>query len=247
MRSISKIILTILISFLILAGSASAFSYSDADGDGVCEPGEEITFVGDDTYTDENGIEHTIQGWYWDFESDGFWDTSGKIVTHTFPAEGQYRVTLYEHNGDGWYIIRIIETKNNNPEGAIDAAITQLENMIPTGDHKIDKEINKAIEDLKKAKIQLDQDKLVKGLCNIAKAIKHLMKAQKYGADTQEVIDDLVEFVKETVDEYLENHEIVCKKKKYVKKARKHYEKAHNRLNDEKYDKAVKEFKKVCK
>ena len=44
MKNISKIILVILATLIMLTTTASAASYYDGDGDGICEPGEEITF-----------------------------------------------------------------------------------------------------------------------------------------------------------------------------------------------------------
>jgi hypothetical protein len=82
----------------MFTGSASAASYSDADGDYVCEPGEEITFEGDISYIDEEGIEHWYDIWYWDLDGDGVYESNGRVQTVIFEDEGTYTVALYEIN-----------------------------------------------------------------------------------------------------------------------------------------------------
>jgi hypothetical protein len=99
---------------LIIAGSTNAASYSDADGDGVCEVGEEIAFEGDISYIDEDGNEHFFQSWYWDFDNDGSWEENGRTKTHTFDSTGVYLVKLYEINAQGKLITFEIDVKENN-------------------------------------------------------------------------------------------------------------------------------------
>ena len=100
----------------MIAGSASAASYSDADGNGVCEVGEEITFEGDISYVDENGVEHFFESWYWDFDGDGSWEENGRIKTYTFDCAGVYLVKLYEINAQGKLITFEFEVKENNDD-----------------------------------------------------------------------------------------------------------------------------------
>jgi hypothetical protein len=106
-----------LVTLLMIAGSASAASFSDADGDGVVEPGEEVNFEGDTTYIDENGITHYIQEWYWDFDSDGNIDADGQFPTHTYDGEGNFVVTLHQLNAGHRIAYLDVEVKNNeDPE-----------------------------------------------------------------------------------------------------------------------------------
>ncbi len=67
--------------------------------------------------------------------------------------------------------------------------------MKPTGDHKLDNRLDKAIKELNKALNEFEKDKPSKAFNKIAKAIKHLEKAQKKGGATQEIIDDLIDLV----------------------------------------------------
>ena len=104
-----------LVTFVLLATSATAVSFTDADGDGICEPSEEITFTGDDVYTDEFGLEHDYTAWEWDFDNDGEYDdASGKVVKFTFPEEGSYTVRVLQSNGDYKEITITVEVKNEN-------------------------------------------------------------------------------------------------------------------------------------
>lgn len=106
-----------IITLVMIAGSASAVSFTDEDGDGVAEPGEVITLEGDFSIIDDNGIEHFIEEWYWDFDSDGNFDAMGQIVTYSFDEEGNYQVTVHELNG-GQYVknLDIEVTNNDEPE-----------------------------------------------------------------------------------------------------------------------------------
>ena len=103
-----------IITLAFLAGGTSAYSYSDEDGDGVCEPGETITLVGDNPYIDEEGNVHEITLWFWDFDGDLIYDEMGPIVTHTFPDVGTYTVTLMMMNDVLVYIDITIEVKIND-------------------------------------------------------------------------------------------------------------------------------------
>ncbi len=111
-----------------------------------------------------------------------------------------------------------------------------------------EKEIDKTIKYLKKAIDEFDKNKTEKAIGKIEKAVKHLMKAQDKGADTQDVIDELIDLVQDIVDKALADAiGMVGENNKHIQKAQKHYDKALDDLEDEKYDKATKEFKKVYK
>ena len=84
------------ITIIIFSGVCTAVTYSDADGDGICEVGEVITFIGDDSYVDEEANEYPFNNWSWDFESDGIIDAYGKEVNHTYNEKGNYVITVYE-------------------------------------------------------------------------------------------------------------------------------------------------------
>lgn len=101
---------------ILLATSAAAVSFSDADGDGICEPGEEITFVGDDYYIDEYNIKQEYTTWDWDFDGDGLPDDGGKTVTHTFDEEGVYTVVVTQYNGHSVEITLTVEVESEEIE-----------------------------------------------------------------------------------------------------------------------------------
>ena len=90
------IIAMFVIVTLAFSGIINAVTYSDADGDGVYEIGEVITFIGDDSYVDDEDEEHPFTNWSWDFESDGIIDAYGKEVNHTYNEKGTYVITVYE-------------------------------------------------------------------------------------------------------------------------------------------------------
>ena len=257
MKPMAKILLIILFSLVIMTSSANAVSFSDADGDGICEPGEEITFIGDETYTSSDGEVHEFKNWYWDLDGDGDWDINAPIVTATFDIEGAHIVTVYQRNGDALFITLtvIVESEPvpvpepmSDPEQILANAIDDLEDMKPTGDHKLDKTLDKAIKDLDKAMNEFEKDKPDKAFDKIAKAIQHLEKAQKKGgAATQEIIDDLIDLVEGIVDKAIEEAELACEDDKHIQKAHKHYDKALDELAKEKYHKAIKEFRRSYK
>ena len=84
----------------------SAVSYSDADNDGICEPGEKITF-----YADPN-----FDYYDWDFDNDGLPDDNGEVVTHIFTEEGVYTVSVVETNGHTEQkSIEIVVASENEP------------------------------------------------------------------------------------------------------------------------------------
>ncbi len=105
MKNLIRMILTGFVVFVLLATGASAVTYNDADGDGICEPSEEITFEGDVSYIDDQGNEHWFSMWEWDFDSDGTIDATGRIVKYTFDTEGIYQVTLKEINANGYVVV----------------------------------------------------------------------------------------------------------------------------------------------
>jgi hypothetical protein len=88
---------------IISASTACAVSYEDADGDSICEPGEEITFYGDPHF----------DYYDWDFDGDGLPDDNGQVVTYVFDEEGIYTVTVVETNGHTEKKTLIIEVKTD--------------------------------------------------------------------------------------------------------------------------------------
>jgi parallel beta-helix repeat protein len=98
MRKILIILFVGLLMIMLLPVNTNAASYSEADGDGFCEPNEPITFQGDISYFDEEGIQHWYENWYWDLDEDGSYESPGRVKTTTFADEGTYTVTLYEIN-----------------------------------------------------------------------------------------------------------------------------------------------------
>ena len=205
MKNIVRMILTGFVVFIFLTTGASAVTYNDTDGDGICEPCEEITFEGDISYIDDQGNEHWFSMWEWDFDSDGTIDATGRVVKHTFDTEGVYKITLKEINADGFLVVFEIEVKSDQPnpdpepepkpEQVITNAIDELEAMKPTGDRKLDKGLDKTIKELNKALKEFEKDKPSKAYHKIAKAIKHLEKVQKKGGATQDIIDNLIDLV----------------------------------------------------
>ena len=252
MIRVTKTLLIMLVSLVIMASSVNAISISDADADGICEPGEEITFIGDETYTSSDGVVHEFKHWYWDLDGDGQWDIDAPIVTTTFDTEGAHIVTVYQRNGDAMFITLTVVVESepmpvSEPKEILANAIDELEGMNPTGDHKLDKTFEKAIKKLNKAIDKFENDKPDKAINEIAKAIEHLEKAQKKGGATQEIIDNLIDLVEGIVDKAIEDAELVCKNDRHLQKAQKHYDKALDKLVIEKYHKAIKEFRKSYK
>lgn len=96
MKKNAIVTMVVIIGILLVSGISSAVTYSDADGDGICEVGEVITFYGDDSFVDADGVEHNYTNWSWDFESDGIIDAYGKEVNHTYNEKGTYQITVYE-------------------------------------------------------------------------------------------------------------------------------------------------------
>jgi len=109
---------------------------------------------------------------------------------------------------------------------------------------KAEKEMDKAVTELYKAIDEFSNDRIDKAFDKIAKAVKHLMKAQKKGADTQAVIDQLVALVRGITYDAIE---AVGADNPHVIKAQKHYNKALQNIEEGKYDRAIKEFKKAYK
>ncbi|WP_455392632.1 PKD domain-containing protein [[Eubacterium] cellulosolvens] len=178
MRHLTKMLLAVFICLGMLAGSASAASYSDADGDGNCEPNEEITFVGDYSYIDDQGNEHLFHEWYWDTDNDGVWDMEGQIITLTFPAEGEYTVTLLQINDEG----KIEEIKIN----------VKADDPAPHHCFKF-KKIKKILKWLKNNHIP---DKI---------KIKLIIKHMKKNFDEDIDLDNLEE-IKEYILEFIDNY-----------------------------------------
>ena len=86
----------IMVGLILISGIGYAVTYNDADGDGILEVGEVITFIGDDSYVDSSNVEYPFTNWSWDFESDGIFDAYGKDVNHTYDEKGTYVITVYE-------------------------------------------------------------------------------------------------------------------------------------------------------
>lgn len=180
MKASTKIALTTIMMFLMIAGTASAASYSDADGDGVCEPGEEITFYGDISYFDENGKEHRYDTWYWDFDGDGNYEGRSRDITYIFDAEGTYTVTLYEINDDDNLVILTVEVKVDGPD------------PIPDDDAKF-KKIKKILNWLEHKKIPIE--------VKIKLIIKHLEKIFGVELDNDD-IEELTVYIYKLIDYY---------------------------------------------
>ena len=104
MYRITRILLFALGIILFTASTVCAVSYEDADADGICEPGEEITFYGDPHF----------DYYDWDFDGDGLPDDNGEVVTYTFESEGIYTVTVVETNGHTEEKTLIIEVKSED-------------------------------------------------------------------------------------------------------------------------------------
>jgi hypothetical protein len=101
-----RILVFSFILVIISAATACAISFTDADEDGICEPGEEITFEGDPHF----------DYYDWDFDGDGLPDDNGAVVTYIFEEEGVYIVTLVETNGhtEQHSMIIIVQSDDNN-------------------------------------------------------------------------------------------------------------------------------------
>lgn len=72
----------------------SSASYTDANGNGLCEIGETIFFFGDEYYG-----KRLVDTWFWDFDSDGNADATERVAAHVWNELGVYTVTLNEIDG----------------------------------------------------------------------------------------------------------------------------------------------------
>jgi hypothetical protein len=118
MKKIGFYILAVLISTLSLTATVSCYTIEDADGDGVIEVGETITFTGDDFIVESDGDVHTFSVWAWDFDGDFCIDAYGKVVTHTFENPGYYRGFLYEYGDVGYGFCMEIEVFISNDDSS---------------------------------------------------------------------------------------------------------------------------------
>ena len=136
MRCIWRILVPGLVMLLMLssAGNASAWSYEDEDGDGICEQYEKITFIGDLIIIDENGGQHTVIERLWYIDDDNIPDKEGQRVTHTFPDEGTYTITLLMMNDAYVYIDIQLIIVDVTATDIIQNTIAEIEQMdLPFG------------------------------------------------------------------------------------------------------------------
>ena len=70
--------------------------YVDASGNGLIEVGEQVIFIGDVSFTDQDGKTYTFQSWEWDF-GDGTAHAYGREVTHAYDGASTYNIRVYEY------------------------------------------------------------------------------------------------------------------------------------------------------
>jgi hypothetical protein len=148
---------------LITASSVTAVSFSDADGDGLCEPGEEITFYGDPEF----------DYYDWDFDGDGLPDDNGEVVTYVFETEGIYTVSVVETNGhtEQKILIVVVESEDNQEPN-------------PNEDNKLERKINKILERLYRNNVKIN---IITKL--ILKEYRNSQRKGNYEIDPLDVLD----------------------------------------------------------
>ena len=206
--------------------------------------GIEIKFDASDS-TDYNGDNLEYR---WDFDNNGIWDTSWSndpTATHTYLEDYSDMVMVEvsddEYTDTAFVIVNLIIT----PSEFLEEQISILENMEGLSKNA-QKHVDDATKDLNKAIDEFDGYDWEDGFKYIEKAIKELMDAQKEDVDTQKVIDNLVELVQGMEDTAMEDAITrVGEDNNHIRDAQKDYESALEKLEDGKYDKAIKEFKKA--
>ena len=257
-RTISGIAIFV-ISILLFSGISSAVTYSDADGDGIYEIGEAITFFGDDSYVDSEGMEHNYTNWSWDFESDGISDAYGKEVNHTYDKKGIYQITVYEMgdiNIKTELTIKIAIPFQEKPDPKYEEVLQQAINR--TGE--LIENANRAVNDSGYDKINLKfahcflkwalrKEGSWKWLPLIAVkyAVKNLEKVNERGIrNTTSIMVNLTNGVKRKVEKPIINtEEELGSDNPKVVKAWERFNKGLLKLNEGRYSKAIEEFYKA--
>ena len=273
MLRVNKILTPIsmlIIGLVLFTGVSCAITHSDENNNGVNEVGETITFVGDDSYVDENSVEHPIYNWYWDFDSDGIIDALGQIVTHTYDELGTYLVTVYEICDLNLFIQFQLTVVIPLPEAIdptyedilqqakddIDALLEKTINKEYDEDYKDkfgpkgDGEKKKDMDDLSKSSSIIDNELESTGeetllpLEAVKLLVKNLAKVDKRGIiDTTDIMLALTDLLLDKVEETLNDAEAEYgSNNPHVKKALDKFNKGLDKVEKGEYDRAVDEL-----
>ncbi len=257
-RTISYMAVFIIV-VLFVAGISSAVTYTDADGDGIYEVGEVITFYGDDSYVDTEGVEHNYTNWSWDFDSDGIIDAYGKEVNHTYDEKGTYQITVYE-----------IGDINIKTELTIKIRIPFVEKPEPTFKEVLNGAINDTDELIENSSLENDKlpfDRMNLKCANrflkwalrkegtwkwlplmaVKFAVKNLEKVNERGArNTSKISSNLSHGVKNKVKKAINESEMKYGPANYkVLKAWENFNNGLLKIEEGRYSKAIEEFYKA--
>jgi len=131
---------------------------------------------------------------------------------------------------------------DKSPSAITEKIIEDLQNLpVPPSAQK---EVNKAVNDLKAALERFNEDGEFFGLLKISQAIKQLMDAQEDGGDVQPIIDSIIEMVQDIVETAInEATAIVGEYNRFIGKAIEDFNEALVKVSEGDYDKAMILFK----
>ncbi|MFW9968792.1 MAG: ABC transporter substrate-binding protein [Candidatus Odinarchaeota archaeon] len=131
---------------------------------------------------------------------------------------------------------------DKSPSAITEKMVEDLQNLVVPPSAQ--KEVNKAINDLKVALERFNDEREFLGLLEIHQSIKDLMSAQDNGADVQSIIDTIIEMVKDIAETAInEAIALVGEYNTFVGKAIEDFNQALVKVSEGEYDKAVMLFR----
>ena len=259
MRNKIIAMIMIVIGILGFSGITSAITFIDADGDGILEVNEIITFYGDDSYVDSSSNEYPFTNWSWDFESDGIIDAYGKEANHSYSEKGTYIVTVYELGEVNVFtelklkiVIPMPVEEDATYEQVLERSLINVTDLIENTTWSAN-ETNYDKTDLEWAKFFLDVT-LKKGgrfkllqFVAVKFAVKNLENVNKRGImNTTAIMEGLATAVKNKVESAIEEAETILSTNDWhVEKAWQRFDKGLMKLDEGRYSKAIEEFYKA--
>ncbi len=221
---------------------------ADANGPYSGSVGSPITFDASGS-CDPDG---DIVLYEWDWDNDGIYDesTTSATITHTWDAEFTGTIALRVSDNEGLTTLDSASVKVSGIEGTTpkkfrQLAMDALSDLLPTGDDKTDKRIEKAVEHIEKSlapelwetefsltekgKKVFDEEK---------KAVKELIKIEN-GPAVSQAITYLLEADRVLAQIAIDDAVAAGGDAKKIAKARKETGKAQAQLDKGKYDKAI--------